>query len=130
MLRAGNEAIRFAKAEGLTIRPIFGMEGAAAENPDTFMETILDELVAHYIQPHSRATFLQDWMKGRHCEVDEINGEVVAGLARHGLKAPVNQALIEFAHDIEAGRVQRGTHNIEPLLRRIEELEAEAGPAA
>jgi 2-dehydropantoate 2-reductase len=130
MLRAGNEAIRFAKAEGLTIRPIFGMEGAAAENPDTFMETILDELVAHYIQPHSRATFLQDWMKGRHCEVDEINGEVVAGLARHGLKAPVNQALIEFAHDIEAGRIQRGTHNIEPLLRRIEELEAEAGPAA
>ena len=77
MIRAGDEAIRLAKEEGLTIRPIFGMEELAAANPDTFMETILDELVAHYVKPHSRSTFLQDWIKGRHCEVDQINGSVV-----------------------------------------------------
>jgi 2-dehydropantoate 2-reductase len=124
MIRAGNEAIRLAGKEGLTIRPIFGMEGAGAANPDTFMETILDELVAHYVKPHSRSTFLQDWMKGRRCEVDEINGSVVEGLKRHGLDAPVNRALIEFAHDIQEGRRQRGLHNLGPLLDRIEDLDA------
>jgi 2-dehydropantoate 2-reductase len=129
MIRAGNEAIRLAKEEGLVVRPIFGMEGVAAGNPDTFMETILDELVAHYVKPHSRSTFLQDWMKGRRCEVDEINGPVVTGLARHGLSAPVNRALLEFAHDIEKGRLQRGLHNLEPLLDRIDELDAEGLPA-
>ena len=88
------------------------------------METILDELVAHYVKPHSRSTFLQDWIKGRHSEVDQINGPVVEGLERHGLGAPVNRALIEFAHDIEAGRRQRGLHNLGPLLDRIEALDA------
>lgn len=125
MIRAGDEAIRFAKEEGLTIRPIFGMDGAAAANPDTFMQTILDELLAHYVKPHSRSTLLQDWIKGRRAEVDDINGEVVAGLARHGLGAPVNQAFVEFAHDIEAGRRERGMQNLEALLRRIDELDAE-----
>ncbi|MEO8667167.1 MAG: ketopantoate reductase C-terminal domain-containing protein, partial [Bauldia sp.] len=129
MIRAGDEAIRFAKEEGLTIRPIFGMEGAAAANPDTFMQTILDELVAHYVKPHSRSTFLQDWIKGRHCEVEEINGSVVEGLSRHGVAAPVNRTLVEFARDIERGLRQRGRHNVEPLLARIEELDAEAPPA-
>jgi 2-dehydropantoate 2-reductase len=130
MIRAGDEAIRLAKEEGLAIRPIFGMEGAAAANPDTFMQTILDELVAHYVKPTSRSTFLHDWIKSRHCEVDQINGAVVEGMARHGLKAPVNQALIEFAHDIERGLRQRGMQNLEPLLDRIEALDAEAAKKA
>ena len=129
MIRAGNEAIRLAKEDGLRVRPIFGMEGAAAANPETFMETILDELVAHYVKPHSRSTFLQDWMKGRRSEADEINGRVVAGMTRRGLRAPVNQAFVEFAHDIESGRRQRGLHNLEPLLERIEALDAEGARA-
>ena len=124
MIRAGDEAIRLAKEERLEIRPIFGMEGVAAAHPETFMATILDELVAHYVRPHSRSTFLQDWIKGRHCEVDEINGLVVDGLSSHGLNAPVNQALVEFAHDIERGVRERGMHNYDALLRRIEELDA------
>jgi len=123
MIRAGDEAIRLAKEERLEIRPIFGMEGVAAAHPETFMATILDELVAHYVKPHSRSTFLQDWIKGRHCEVDEINGLVVDGLSSHGLTAPVNQALVEFARDIERGVRERGMHNYDPLLRRIGALE-------
>jgi 2-dehydropantoate 2-reductase len=124
MIRAGDEALLLAKKERLEIRPIFGMEGVAAANPETFMATILDELVAHYVQPHSRSTFLQDWIKGRHCEVDEINGLVVEGLSRHGLSAPVNQALVEFAHEIERGGRDCGMHNYDPLLRRIGALDA------
>jgi 2-dehydropantoate 2-reductase len=130
MIRAGDEALRLAKEERLQVRPIFGMEGLAAASPETFMPTILDELVANYVKPNSRSTFLQDWMKSRRCEVDEINGAVVEGLARHGLSAPVNQALLEFAHDIQRGVRQRGIHNYEPLVDRIQEIERMAGSVA
>jgi 2-dehydropantoate 2-reductase len=94
------------------------------------MKTILDELVANYVKPSSRSTFLQDWMKDRRSEVDEINGLVVAGLEAHGLSAPVNQAVLEFAHDIEKKVRTRGIHNYEPLLKRIAELDAETNRAA
>ena len=81
MIEAGDEAIAVAQLDGLTVRPIFGMDGDLAWDPATYMETVLDELVAHYILDHSRSTILQDWMKGRRAEVREINGLVVDGLA-------------------------------------------------
>jgi 2-dehydropantoate 2-reductase len=130
MIRAGNEAIRLATESGLQVRPIFGMEGVAAASPDTFMETILDELVAHYVKPHSRSTFLQDWMKGRRSEAEDINGRVVAGMARIGLDANVNRALMELSDEIEGGKRQRGMHNLEPLLQRIDALDAETARKA
>ena len=122
MIEAGNEAMRLGLLDGITVRPIFGMEGEAASNPDTFMTAILDELCANFVLTHSRSTILQDWMKGRHAEVDEINGLVVEGLERHGQRAPVNQAVVEFSQDIEAGRRIRGIHNLQPLMNRIAEL--------
>lgn len=123
MIEAGNEAMRLGLLEGVTVRPIFGMEGAAASHPDTFMTAILDELCANYVLSHSRSTILQDWMKGRHAEIDDINGLVVDGMRRHGLTAPVNQAVVEFSRDIEAGSRTRGLHNLQPLLARIAELQ-------
>ncbi|MGE0817660.1 MAG: ketopantoate reductase family protein [Candidatus Nanopelagicales bacterium] len=122
MIEAGDEAIAVAQLDGLTVRPIFGMDGDRAWDPATYMETVLDELVANYILDHSRSTILQDWMKGRRAEVREINGLVVEGLRRHGRSAPVNQAFVELALDIEAGRRERGLHNLEPLLARVREL--------
>lgn len=124
MIEAGNEAIRLAALDDITVRAIFGLDEDTASDPDTFMVKILDELCANFVLEHSRATMLQDWIKGRHCEVNEINGEVVAGMARHGLTAPVNQALVEFAHEIEMGVRERGLHNAEPLIARIAELSA------
>ena len=122
MIEAGNEAMRLGLLDGITVRPIFGMEGEAASHPETFMREILDELCANYVLSHSRSTILQDWMKGRHAEVEDINGLVVEGLRRHGQSAPVNQAVVEFSRDIEAGRKTRGAHNLQPLIDRIAEL--------
>lgn len=122
MIDAGNEAIRLANLDQLQVRAIFGMEGEQASHPETFMATILDELVANYVLTHSRATVLQDWIKGRHSEVEQINGLVVEGMRRHALSAPVNQAIVEFALDIESGQRLRGIHNREPLIARIAEL--------
>jgi len=122
MIAAGDEALELAALDGLTIRPIFGLDSDEAADPATYMATILDELVAHYILPRSRSTILQDWIKGRRAEVNEINGLVVTGLARYGRPAPVNQAMVELALEIEAGTRARGMHNLEPLLERIRSL--------
>ncbi len=122
MIEAGDEALAVAALDGLTVRPIFGMDGDRASNPSTYMETVLDELMANYILDHSRSAILQDWMKGRRAEVREINGLVVDGLARHGRAAPVNQAFVELALEIESGARDRGLHNLEPLLARVAEL--------
>ena len=124
MLAAGDEAVEAAKLLDYKIRPIFGMTGLDAASPETFVKTILDELAANYILPHSKSTVLQDWMKGRHSEVNELNGLVVKALEAHGQKAPTNQAVVEFALAIERGEKTRGTHNYGPLLERIAELKS------
>jgi 2-dehydropantoate 2-reductase len=124
MLEAGDEAIRAAQLLGLRIRPIFGMTGEAASSPDTYVAAVLDELLSEYVLPHSRSTVLQDWSKGRRAEVREINGAVVEVLERFGEAAPVNRAVVEFAVEIEAGRLDPGI-GVQPLLvERISELRA------
>lgn len=125
MLGAGDEAIAAARAHGYEVRPIFGMAGDEASDPSTYVATILDELVGGYILPHSRSTVLQDWMKQRRSEVDELHGEVVRLAGQHGLSAPINQAVSEFAHAIEHGRIAAGVHNVAPLKERIRELSEE-----
>ena len=125
MLAAGDEAIAAAQAHGYAIRPIFGMEGEEASDPSTYVATILDELVANYILPESRSTVLQDWMKGRRSEVTELHGSVVDLASRYDVPAPVNQAVLEFGHAIEQGRITAGIHNVAPLRQRIRQLSEE-----
>lgn len=127
MLLTGNEAMAATLADGCRVRPIFGMDGDLAADHDTYVETVLDELVANYILSYSRSTILQDWMKNRHSEVNEINGLVVEVLERAGRSAPANQAVVEFATEIELGTRERGIQNLEPIVARIRELGGELG---
>ncbi len=116
MLAAGNEAVAAAQAHGYTVRPIFGMEGDEAASPETFVASILDNLVENYIQPNSRATVLQDWMKHRRSEVFELHGEVVDLATRHGLEAPMNAKILELGVKVESGALVPSPANVE-LLR-------------
>jgi len=69
-----------------------------------------------YHLPHTLTTVLQDWRKGRHSEVDELNGYVVQQRARLGGEAPANARTVEVAHRIEAGDLKPGVENAELLL--------------
>lgn len=121
MLQAGNEAIAVAKAHGFTVRPIFGMEGDEAADPDTYVATILDELVQNYILPYSRATVLQDWMKQRRSEVFELNGEVSRMARQYGIPSPVNDAVVEIARKIEIGEMVPTTANAALMQQAVKE---------
>jgi 2-dehydropantoate 2-reductase len=64
------------------------------------------------VLPQTTTTILHDWIKGRHSEVDEINGVVVAELTRRGRAAPVNAAIVEVAHRIERGELKPDPANL------------------
>jgi 2-dehydropantoate 2-reductase len=63
---------------------------------------------------------LQDWMKGRRAEVDDINGLVAREQTRLGGRAPVNEKLVEIAMKIESGALKADPSNVGLLLSLIQ----------
>ena len=62
-----------------------------------------------------RTTVLQDWMKGRRAEIEEINGLVVREQTRLGGQVPANDITLRLAREIEAGVLAAGPHLAERL---------------
>ncbi len=120
MVRSGQEALDAGVAEGYQVLPIFGLVAADVEDRSAVVEKLLDTLLGGFVLPTSKTTILQDWIKGRHSEVDDINGRVVEVSARHGLAAPVNSAVVEIAHRIER-------RDLEPSLANLALLQELAG---
>jgi 2-dehydropantoate 2-reductase len=121
---AGREALEAGLALGYRIVPLFGSPGLEHHGPDTYAAAVLDEILGGWSEPDTRVALLQDWMKGRRGEGDDINGRVVEAAGRLGLQAPVNEVLLEFAHRIERGTLERGMTNVEPLIARCEQARA------
>jgi 2-dehydropantoate 2-reductase len=116
MLRSGQEAFDTGKAMGLPAVPIFGMKPDDVRASNRLVETLLDTLVSGFTLKSTITTVLQDWMKGRHSEVDNINGEVVVQAQRLGLKMPVNAAIVEVARRIEQGILKPDPSNLRLVL--------------
>ncbi len=116
MIRSGQEALDAGTLQGLPRLPIFGLQAGDLDQEDRIVELLLDTLLAGFVLPHTTTTILQDWNKGRHSEVDDINGLVVDALVSRGGSAPVNAAVIELAHDIESGRREPGPHLLPELI--------------
>jgi 2-dehydropantoate 2-reductase len=115
MIRAGREALLAGHAQGYAVRPIFGLHDDDLESGEQLVDQLLDTLLAGFVLPHSRTTILQDWAKGRHSEVDDINGQVISNLAHRGIGAPVNSAVVDLAHRIERGELSPGEDNLDRL---------------
>lgn len=118
MVRAGTEARDVGAALGYPLLPIFGLSADDVSRPETVVDTLLDKLYTAFVIPGATTTVLQDWTKGRHSEVDDINGAVVTGGAAHGVATPVNTAVVDVAHRIERGELEPGTANV-ALLEQL-----------
>lgn len=116
MLRSGQEAFDTGQAIGHPPVPIFGMKADDLRHSNRLVETLLDTLVAGFTLKSTLTTVLQDWMKGRHSEVDNLNGEVVAQAKRAGLRTPVNAAIVEVARRIEQGVLKPAPSNLQLVL--------------
>lgn len=122
MLRSGQEALDTGAALGHPVLPIFGLTPEDMRQSNRLVETLLDVLLAGFTLPSTKTTVLQDWMKGRHSEVDDLNGLVAAEAERLGRAAPVNAAISELAHRIEQGVLKPEPSN----LRLLQALVAQA----
>lgn len=115
MIDAGREALEALISVGLEPQPIFGMSAESVRHVN-LVEEMLDWLLAGFVLPTTKTTVLQDWIKGRHSEVDDIHGTVVRALSHVGRRAPVNEAVVEVARRIEAREIETGPQNLEVLL--------------
>ncbi len=118
MLRSGQEALDTGQAAGHRVLPIFGLTPDDVRQTNRLVETLLDTLLQGFVLSGTKTTVLQDWMKGRHSEVDDINGVVVAEAEQRGGSAPVNAAVVELARRIERGEMKPGPENL-ALLRTL-----------
>jgi 2-dehydropantoate 2-reductase len=118
MLRASVEALGAAESLGVRPTPIFGQPIPDTADMRDYVQTLTDMVVETFALPHSKTTVLQDWGKGRHSEVEEINGLVVDTLTSAGKAAPANLITSELAHRIESGLLTPGVSNAKVLLDR------------
>jgi 2-dehydropantoate 2-reductase len=118
MKAAGKEAIRTGLALGYDLVPIFGDKRIEENDPDHYATVLLDKVLSNWTLPDTKVTTLQDWIKGRRAEVDDINGLVVQEQAKLGGVAPINSKLVEIAHQIERGELKSDPSNAD-LLRSL-----------
>lgn len=118
MRAAGYEAMDAALADGATIMPIIGMPPSMSNDPERYVDEILDEVLRTFSREDTLTTSLQDWRKGRRAEVEEVNGWVVQILKAHGRTAPVNQRVVEVALQIEAGKLAPQPENVPLMTQR------------
>jgi 2-dehydropantoate 2-reductase len=118
MLRSGQEALDAGLLIGYPVLPIFGLSPDDMRQTNRLVEKLLDTLLEGFVLPHTKTTVLQDWIKGRHSEVDELNGLVAAEQEKRGGTAPVNRAVVEIARRIERGDLKPAPENL-ALLRKL-----------
>jgi len=115
MLRSGAEALTVGQDIGLRIEPIFGLSEDDVQQTNRLVEMLLDKLTSTYILSDTITTVLQDHMKNRKSEVENINGWVVEEQLKLGKAAPVNAAVVEISERIKRGEVEPGPANLELL---------------
>ncbi|MFN8189121.1 MAG: 2-dehydropantoate 2-reductase N-terminal domain-containing protein [Nocardioidaceae bacterium] len=116
MVECGKEAARAAIADGCTLVPIFGLADDDVTGPDQYAEDLLGQVLEKFSRPDTLTTVLQDWMKGRRAEVEDVNGLVVRVLEKAGEKAPYNAHTVDLALRIERGDLPRSSANLDLLL--------------
>lgn len=123
------EAARVAVTLGIIMEPTQGLrmeEFAEATTREKVLELVdklagararralTDEQVARIRVPN-RPSLLQDVVKGRRTEVDYLNGEIVRLGRELDIPTPMNEAIVRVMHQLEAGALTAGPHNLEAL---------------
>ncbi|MET4639276.1 2-dehydropantoate 2-reductase [Mycetocola sp. 2940] len=120
MVAAGNEALAVGSALGHPVLPIFGLSAEEVANRNEVVDIMTDKLFAGFVVPGATTTVLQDWKKGRHSEVDDMNGHVVQQGAAMGVATPVNRAVVDIAHRIERGDADPDPVHLAEMIRALE----------
>jgi 2-dehydropantoate 2-reductase len=128
-LQLAAEVVRVGRAEGHEIEPIWGID--AQRLVDAAAGRGLDEVEAELAKGAGslgagRPSLLQDVMRGRRTEVDDLNGLVVAIGKRHGVPTPFNEAVVREVHRHGVARLRPDPKNLEPLAALLPQTVASA----
>jgi len=115
VLKIGTEALAIGQERGHRIEPIFGLSEEDVADTNRLLEKLFDKLVSD-IGPKARDCVLQDHIKGRYSEVDQINGLVVEECEARGISAPANAAIVEITRRITAGELEPDPANLDLVL--------------
>lgn len=116
---AGTEALDAALGLGCQIVPMFGQEGIDDLPPERYSAALLDAVLAGWSLEDTKVAILQDWLKGRKGEGEEMSGLVVREQERLGKDAPVNRMLVEISRRIESGELEPGIQNAELMTSSL-----------
>ena len=116
------EVVRVGRAAGHEVEPLMGIAASrivdAAEGRG--LEAVEAEMVAAGGRSRGgRPSLLQDILRGRRTEVDELNGFVVAEGKRLGVPTPFNEAIVREVHRHGVGTLVPDPKNLEPLARML-----------
>jgi 2-dehydropantoate 2-reductase len=122
-IQVAAEVIKVARAAGHEVEPIGGIaaqryvDGAAGKNL-TELENQMAANVAGNLAI-GRPSFLQDVMRGRRTEIEELNGFVVAEGKRLGIPTPFNEAVVREVTRHEVGTIQPDPKNLDPIAAML-----------
>lgn len=118
MLRAGEEALIVGHELGYKTVPIVGLKPEDLDGTNRLCELMLDQAAAH-VGLSNKVAVLQDHLKGRYSEVDQINGYVADESEKRGLNAPVNRAVTEITNRIYAGELKPDAANVKLIQEAL-----------
>jgi 2-dehydropantoate 2-reductase len=112
------EAIMVGRACGSEVEPVWGFE--AQRFVDAYAGRGLDALQKNLSETAAgrgggRPSMLQDVMRGRRTEIDQLNGHVVAEGRRVGVRTPFNAKIVELFHRHGVGTLKPDVKNLDPL---------------
>jgi 2-dehydropantoate 2-reductase len=118
-IQVASEVIQVARAAGHEVEPIANIEaqryvdGAAGKNLTSLEEQMAGNVTG--ISPLGRPSFLQDVMRGRRTEIEELNGFVVSEGKRLGVPTPFNEAVVAAVKAHAVGTLKPDPKNLEPI---------------
>jgi 2-dehydropantoate 2-reductase len=116
------EVIQVGRAAGHDVEPIWGVP--AQRFVDAAAGIGMAELEAEMASGSTslaggRPSFLQDVMRGRRTEIEELNGLVVSEGGRVGVSTPFNAAVVREVKKHGVGTLKPDRKNLEPLVAML-----------
>lgn len=124
-IHVAGEVVRVGRAAGHEVEPLMGIEAqrfvdAAAGRGLEAVEAQMIEVAG--ASRGGRPSLLQDVMRGRRTEIDELNGLVVSEGKRLGVPTPFNEAIVREVHRHGVGTLKPDPKNLEPIAKLLPQL--------
>ncbi|MCC7372334.1 MAG: 2-dehydropantoate 2-reductase [Chloroflexi bacterium] len=121
-IQVAAEVIKVGRAAGYEIEPLMGIEAQkfvdASEGRN--VQALHDEMAAGAQgMAGGRPSLLQDVIRGRRTEIEELNGYVVAEGKRLGVPTPFNEAVVREVLRHGVGTLTPAPENLAPLAAML-----------